>query len=166
MTAETGLITLSFYRSEHEEELLSYRLPREQLHFTDQPKQALRACMEERERRPVVILAAEKVVGFFALQTGEEVREFSKERNAVLLRSFSVHESFQGLNIAGLALSCLPEFVNAHFPETNEIVLGVNERNDHAKLVYRRAGFFFTGKRKPGRTGVLEIWKCRILPET
>lgn len=166
MTVETDLITLSFYRSEHEEELRSYRLPREQLRFTNLPEQALRGCMEERERRPVVILAAEKVVGFFALQTGEEVKGYSKERNAVLLRSFSVHESFQGLNIAKLALSRLPEFVRNHFPDSREIVLGVNENNPAAKAVYSRAGFSFTGNFKPGRTGVLEIWKHRVLSET
>ncbi|OQP17559.1 MULTISPECIES: GNAT family N-acetyltransferase [Geobacillus] len=142
-----------FYHSDHDATLRSFDLPKEQQRFTALPAEALKACSEEKERKPIVILHQERPVGFFVLHTGKQIRPFTDNPRAVLLRSFSINYPEQGKGFAKQALALLPAFVNTHFSDINEIVLAVNERNVAAQRLYLTAGFIDSGRRREGKKG-------------
>ncbi|WP_223813764.1 hypothetical protein [Geobacillus zalihae] len=77
-----------FYHSDHDATLRSFDLPKEQQRFTALPAEALKACSEEKERKPIVILHQERPVGFFVLHTGKRLNKSIPlrfaERNASL----------------------------------------------------------------------------------
>jgi RimJ/RimL family protein N-acetyltransferase len=149
----SGLVNLCFYQSEHYDALKAFWLPEDQKAFTALPLEALEKCKEEKERRPVVILNGKTPVGFFVLHTGENIRPFTDNPRAVLLRALSVNYSEQGKGYAKKAMALLPAFVKAHFPDVNEIVLAVNERNLAAQKLYFAVGFIYRGLRREGRIG-------------
>lgn len=134
-------------------ELENYPLSEEQLRFTAPPLSSIEQSVEVPERHPIVIEDRDRVVGFFVLHTWDGPKEFSDNKNSILLRSYSVHPAHQGKGIAKRSMELLPAFVKVHFPAIDEIVLAVNYQNYAAQHVYTGAGFKDTGKRVMGRSG-------------
>lgn len=65
----------------------------------------------------IVILDRNGVpVGLFALETGDRVKEFTDNEDALLLTSFSINHNRQGKGYAKKSLSLLQEFVKRYFP--------------------------------------------------
>lgn len=151
------VVTLDFYKPEYKWQLENYYLPQEQLKYTSLPLDAIAECEKEAGRHPVVILFHHSPAGFFVLHEWEGVKEYSDNRDAILLRAFSVHFSFQGKGIAKQSLMLLPSFVKKHFPNKNEIILAVNHMNKAAQHVYKKSGFKDKGLRVMGKKGELFI---------
>lgn len=148
---------LDFYHPSYKDYLLEYSLNEDQLHFTSHPLEAIRKCETDEERIPVFILSDHIPAGFFVLHGRDGAKEYSDNEKALLLRSFSVDRFYQGKGIAKKCMQLLPGFVTEHFPNVNEIVLGVNQRNVVAQNLYKRSGFADSGERKMGRKGELII---------
>jgi RimJ/RimL family protein N-acetyltransferase len=146
-------VSLKFFKKEDEQRLKGYQLPEEQLAFTSMPFPAIEACLQEKDRHPIIIHYGEDIAGFFVLHGKEGAKRYSPNEHAILLRAYSITSGFQGKGIAGESLRLLPDFVRRHFPDKSEIVLGVNNSNKGAQHVYKKAGFIDKGLRVTGQKG-------------
>jgi RimJ/RimL family protein N-acetyltransferase len=147
------MISLSFYEERYKHQLYDFQLPTEQHQFTGLPCEILEQALEDDARFPVIILFDEIPVGFFILHKGEGIKDFSANQNALLLRALSINFLYQGKGYGKMGMELLPEFVKAHFPGVDEIVLAVNMRNQAAKKLYEKVGFIDKGERRNGDIG-------------
>lgn len=141
------------YEEKYKEMIQAFTLPSEQVQFTANPSELLEKAKEDSTRNVVVILANDKPVGIFALQCGERVDEYTDNGNALLLVAFSINHDEQGKGYAKRGLALLHNFVASYFPDKNEIVLAVNERNIPAQKLYLKVGFEDRGQRRMGPIG-------------
>ncbi|SFI76126.1 Protein N-acetyltransferase, RimJ/RimL family [Bacillus sp. 71mf] len=146
-------IQLVPYTEEYKEALQTFTLPEEQVQFTAHPMELLDKAQQDPTRNPIVILADDKPVGIFALQSGSRVQEYTNKENSLLLTSFSINYTEQGRGYAKRALHLLPNYVDVYFPNIEEIVLAVNERNIPAQKLYITVGFEDRGQRRIGPIG-------------
>ncbi|TLS36180.1 GNAT family N-acetyltransferase [Pseudalkalibacillus caeni] len=156
-TQSTFNVSLDFYREKYRPELNDYHLSGEQSKYASVPLTALLKCEKDSSRHPVVILYNGEPAGFFILHGWEGVKAYSDNKDAILLRGYSVNTKFQGKGIAKQSLIVLESFVNRNFPSKNEIILAVNHENVIAQHVYKKAGFVDKGVRVMGRKGELFI---------
>lgn len=134
-------VTLAEYDSTYERQLSDFHLPEDQLQFTSLPLNKIHNTSISKDSSHVVILHDEKPVGYFALEKGEKLSKYSSNPNARLLTSFSIDARHQGQGIAKNGLHQLPIFIKENLPDTNEVVLGVNKRNEAAISLYLKTGF-------------------------
>ncbi|TGA96648.1 GNAT family N-acetyltransferase [Sporolactobacillus shoreae] len=144
-------VRLAFYSHSYERAIEDYVI--REIQFTAHPREALEQCMREGERHAVLILHGSLLVGFFVLHTWAGAKKYSENRRALLLRAFSVDSRFQGKGYGKQALALLDDFIKLHFPDVNEIVLGVNHANVRAQQLYLHHGFSDTGRRVIGTHG-------------
>lgn len=146
-------VALAFYEEKYKSILSDYDLSEEQIRFTSLPSEAIIACEIDTTRYPVVILANGEPAGFFVLHGWEGVKVYSDNRNAILLRAYSVNAKSQGKGIAKKSIFILDSFVKSNFPNCNEIILAVNHQNTVAQHLYKVSGFVDKGIRVMGRMG-------------
>ena len=146
-------IQLQLYRKKTHGDLSTYYLPEEQRAFTASPVKALSACKLDQERTPIVITRGNDPVGFFVLHYGGNIKPYSENPDAILLRAFSIDYHHQRKGYARSALRQLPDFVRHHFPFIKEIVLAVNFNNLTAKSLYEKMGYKEMGIRE-GKKGL------------
>lgn len=154
---QRDIVTLDFYKLEYEPHLKDYYLPEEQQRYTSYPLDAVKKCETDNERYSIIILNNNIPAGFFVLHGWEGVKAYSNNREAILLRTYSVNSAYQGKGIASTSIQLLPSFVKEHFPNKTEIILAVNRRNEKALHVYLKNGFIDKGVRVMGRKGELLI---------
>lgn len=154
-TAET--VRLEFFQPKYKLDLENYDLSEEQMKFTAHPLQALIPCEKEEGRDPILILSNGEPAGFFVLHGWEGVKEFYGNKQALLLRAYSVDSSFQGKGVAKQSLKMLPTFVKERYTGINEVILAVNFSNHVAQHVYKSSGFVDKGIRAMGRMGEMYI---------
>lgn len=155
---EKEIVSLVFYKPEYQAMLLNYRLSEEQQRYTALPADALQKCESEPDRHPIVILYGNQPAGFFVLHGWEGVKAFSKNKEAILVRAFSINSEYQGKGIASESVRLLSSFVKEHFSDVNEIILAVNHANIVAQTVYKKGGFVDKGSRAMGREGEMFIY--------
>ncbi|MBE5106569.1 GNAT family N-acetyltransferase [Bacillus thuringiensis] len=164
MNIHTGEIQLVPYREKYKEIIQSFTLPSEQVQFTSDPGELLEKAKSDRTKNVIVILDYNQVpVGIFALQTGDRVQEFTENKNALLLTSFSINHDRQRRGYAKKSLALLQEFVKRYFPIKNEVVLAVNEKNIPAQNLYKKVGFQDKGFRRMGPIGQQIIMHLSIM---
>lgn len=161
-TISKETVVLEFYSDRFRGDFEDYFLAEEQVKFTAHPLDALLACEQDPTRYPVIIFYNGVPAGFFVLHGWEGVKEYWGNRDAILLRGYSVNTSFQGRGIAQKSLELLPAFVKEHFPERNEIILSVNYGNELAQHVYKKCGFVDKGVRTMGSKGELFIFHLEL----
>ncbi len=150
---QTEEIQLIPYDEKYKKIIEAFTLPSEQIQFTAKPSDLLERAEEDATRNVVVITANQIPVGIFALQSGARVAEYTENPHALLLNSFSINYENQGKGYAKKGLTLLREFAKSYFPNTNEIVLAVNERNIPAQKLYAKVGFEDRGQRRMGPIG-------------
>lgn len=150
-------VQLSPYHPKHHQALEAFYLPKEQQRFTALPRDILEHTLQERNRKPILILTEETPVGFFVLGYGEMIKAYINNANAILLYALSINRLHQGNGYAKNALLVLPDYVMKHFPGIDEIILTVSEENIHAKRLYEKLGFQDEGMRKLRTTGMETI---------
>ncbi|WP_139343025.1 GNAT family N-acetyltransferase [Fictibacillus arsenicus] len=148
-----GNVVLTFFDEIHREALNAFDLAEDQKKFTAMPSDALKICEEDRSRNPVVIMASDVPVGFFVLHTGKNIRDFTANPNAMVIRALSINQKEQGKGYAKEAMLQLPAFVSTHFSDIKELILAVNFKNEPAKKLYEKAGFQDRGQIKHGPVG-------------
>ena len=153
MNLQTENIQLIPYDETYKEIIEAFVLPTEQIQFTAKPSDLLEKAKKDTTRNVVVILANRTPVGVFALQTGVRVAEYTDNPNALLLVAFSINYEKQAKGYAKKGLALLHDFVASYFPDKNEIVLAVNERNILAQRLYLKVGFEDRGRRRMGPIG-------------
>ena len=155
-------LTLELYEEKYRHELKEYRLSGEQLYYTSMPLDALEVCLAEEDRYPIVILKDGVVAGFFVLHGWDGVKEYSENKEAILMRAYSIQHSYQGQGIGRHSMEQLIPFVKKRFPDKQEVILAVNVKNTRAQYVYHKAGFDDTGRRVWGRKGELIIFSRKV----
>ncbi|MEN1936304.1 GNAT family N-acetyltransferase [Paenibacillus sp. 102] len=150
---QTEEIQLIPYDEKYKEIIEIFTLPGEQIQFTAKPSDLLEKAKKDTTRNVVVITANQIPVGVFALQSGARVAEYTDNPNALLLIAFSINYEKQGKGYAQKGLASLHDFVASYFPNKNEIVLAVNERNIPAQKLYLKVGFEDRGQRRMGPIG-------------
>ncbi|RSD28784.1 GNAT family N-acetyltransferase [Mesobacillus subterraneus] len=156
--SEREAVSLRFYESDDKSKLSTYSLLEEQMKYTALPIAALEKCETEPDRHPILILYGEQLAGFFVLHGWDGVKEFSENKNAILLRAYSINTEFQGKGIGTESIRLLPSFVKQHFEKINEIILAVNHGNMIAQNLYKKAGFVDQGNRVMGSQGEMFIY--------
>lgn len=134
---------------------VNYTLDEEQQKYTSSAEKALQRIKERMDSKAfaVTVFEDEKPAGFFVLDFGEDKSEFTDNQNAVLLRSLSINPVLQGKGIGKAAMQKVDCFVKENFPDCNEIVLAVNQKNDSAYHIYVKTGYLYEGKTCIGRSG-------------
>ncbi|EJQ13820.1 hypothetical protein IE3_02719 [Bacillus cereus BAG3X2-1] len=164
MNIHTGEIQLVPYKEQYKEIIQSFTLPSEQVQFTANPGELLEKAKNDRTKNVIVILDYSGVpVGIFALQTGDRVQEFTENKDAILLTSFSVNHNKQRKGCAKKSLALLQDFVKNYYPIINEVILAVNEKNIPAQKLYEKVGFQDKGFRRMGPIGQQIIMHLPIM---
>ena len=155
------MIHLQTFRPAHQA-ALTYTLDETQSRFTALPASWFDDDADSHRR--ITILQDENIVGFFVLDSGADRADYSDNPHALLLRSMSVAPTQQGKGIARRALApeVLHPFVRSHFPQSDEIVLGVNHANAAAIALYQKCGFADTGRTYMGIKGLQYIFSRRL----
>ncbi len=135
------IVTLVGYNETYERKLKDFHLPEEQLQFTSMPLDKIHNPSISKDTSHIVILSDDEPVGYFALEKGEKLRKYTSNQEARLLTSFSIDARHQGQGIAKNGLKQLPSFIKENLPDTKEVVLGVNKRNQAAISLYLKTGF-------------------------
>lgn len=156
-------MTIRPYKSE-DLPFLDYELAPEQHQFTRLPKFSIfeRNDLEDPFKTPVTILFEGKPVGYFVLDVGKETFNYSKNKNAVVIRSLSLNPDYQGKGIAKKAILEIGGFVKEHFKDKDELVLSVNFRNKNAYSLYRKCNFEGEGAVIEGRNGPQHVLTKKI----
>ena len=155
------MITLKPYHPDHYPALTAYRLNASQQVFTAMPGEWLDGDRTlDRDKLAITIFAGTEIVGFFILDSGADLRHYSDNPHALLLRSMSIAPAQQGKGYARAALgaACLHPLLRAHFPDCDEIVLGVHHANHAAIALYQRCGFSDSGRTYMGVKGLQYIY--------
>lgn len=149
------MVSLEFFKSDEHLSDVSYSLDDNQLRFTASPNQALENIekRDDHDAYPITILENFVPVGFFVLDFGKDKFELTDNENSVLVRSLSVNPDVQGKGIGKTAMIQVDDFVRKNFKDCDEIVLGVNQKNDSAYHIYLKAGYIYEGKTRIGRSG-------------
>ncbi|MBS8263678.1 GNAT family N-acetyltransferase [Mesobacillus boroniphilus] len=159
---EKEIVSLVFYKPEYKVMLSNYSLSVEQQRYTAFPVDALHKCESEPDRHPIVILYGKQPAGFFVLHGWEGVKDLSNNKDAILLRAYSINAEYQGKGIASQSIRLLSSFVKEHFAVVNEIILAVNHANIIAQTVYKKGGFVDKGIRAMGREGEMYIYHLDV----
>lgn len=144
------MIHLEPYKFSHFDDLNSYQLMPEQAKYTRQPWQWSdgTTLLLEAGMTGVTILLDSKAVGFFVLDRSHNKFAYTDNKQAILLRSFSINPLYQGQGVARQSIQ--PDLIDRIIynisPHYNEIVLAVNPQNIRAYHLYRNAGFQYGGR--------------------
>lgn len=155
-------VVLVEYTNTYDEQLSNFHLPKEQLQFTSLPLGNINNPDVSKTAKHVLILENSVPVGYFALEDGDKLLKYSNNSNARLLTSFSIDSRNQGKGLAKIGLKLLPEFVRNNLPDTDEIVLGVNMRNNAALNLYLKTGFVNENEFYEGPKGPQHILHLRV----
>lgn len=148
---------LQFYNETFKQDIEQYQITEEQLRFTGKPINCIQLSQEDVDRYSILAMEDKQLVTYFDLHKNEGAKPYSDNKNAILIRAFSTDNRHLGKGCAKRALGLLPEFVKQHFPEINEMVLGVNVGNETAQGLYKKCGFVDEGVRRMGPKGELIV---------
>jgi len=134
---------------------LNYALDENQQQYTSTVEQALKRIKERNDSKAfsVTVFEDDEPAGFFVLDFGEDKFELTDNTQSTLLRSLSINPALQGRGIGKEAMQIVDEFVKKTFPDCNEIVLAVNQKNLSAYHLYLKTGYLYDGKSRMGRSG-------------
>ncbi|MFT9819383.1 GNAT family N-acetyltransferase [Lysinibacillus sp. NPDC056185] len=141
---------LKFYEENDDHLIERYTITEEQLRYTMSPKESIELVKQDKNRHAILVLDEDKLVTFFVLHENDGVKPYSSNEHAILIRAFSTDFYEQGKGYAKAALQLLPDFVLQHFPNINELVLGVNLPNTAAQSLYKKCGFVDEGRLAKG----------------
>ncbi|MBP2898883.1 GNAT family N-acetyltransferase [Escherichia coli] len=146
-----------FYNPKWEAKIRGFELKETQKNFVFAPSKALDFFKLDGTCFAVIIFAEEEPIGFFVLDRRTALKDNIKNKQSIILRSFSIDRHYQGCGYAGAAMKILPGFVHNHFLEVEEILLTVHEKNVPAKKLYEKSGFVYNGEFKMGPNGIEQV---------
>lgn len=109
--------------------------------YTVTPMDGMTESLHEYEKYPILILDKKKMVGFFILQTGESILNYTSNPHAILLKDHSVDKRYQKKGYGKASMEKLPEFIKKNFSSINEIILLIDYDNIGGQMMYLKSGF-------------------------
>lgn len=149
---------LILFNPSHKVAIENYQL--DDLIFSNLPQTMI--ANHKTHYHPILCFKAEKLVCFFILDEGEDRARYSTNPKSLLLRAFSTDSREVRKGYAYQSLQLLPSFIKTHFPLIDEVLLGVNERNDPAANLYLKAGFIDTKRKYLGPKGYQRIFSLSL----
>ncbi|PSL42431.1 acetyltransferase (GNAT) family protein [Salsuginibacillus halophilus] len=164
MTADfhESTVKLVSYDQKYEAALKQFYLPEEQSLFSRLPLDKIHEPTQPAKTIHVIILENNVPVGYFALEHGEKRKTYTESQAACLLTSFSIDYKHQGKGLAKKGLQLLPDYINTNLPAINEVVLGVNQKNEPAINLYLNAGFVDNNEVYEGPKGPQQILHLKV----
>lgn len=153
---------LYFYNDSFQEAIEEYQLSEIQLRYTGRPKECIMHSTTDPDRYSVLAIEKDQLMTYLDLHKKEGVKPYSNNDHSILIRAFSTDFRFQGNGYAQKTLGLLPDFVQKHFPEINELVLAVNVMNKVAQGLYKKCGFVDNGERRMGKKGELIMMSKKL----
>ncbi|WP_086330290.1 GNAT family N-acetyltransferase [Candidatus Enterococcus mansonii] len=153
---------LQKYTNDFAELIHHYQLTEEQLLYTGTPEMPIKIAQTNHFIHPVLAIEQGQLTNFFVLDQKKDVALYTTNERALLLRTFSTDQRYQGQGHAKEALRLLPDFIQLHFPKANEVILAVNTQNKPAQRLYEKAGFHYLDKTVQGEFGPLYIMSKKI----
>jgi RimJ/RimL family protein N-acetyltransferase len=150
------------YESKDLQATLEYSLPAEQAIFTSIPSEVLETFQSDIFNQPFVIYCDQQLVGWFALYTDGIGNIYTNNKEAILLKSFSIDARFQKRGFGLNSLKLLPNIVKQQYRDKNEIILTVHETNHAAISLYKKAGFIHEGENYEGEYGIERIFRMGL----
>lgn len=132
---------LKGYRPTCHDDVMHYVQTEELLTYTGTPKDSIALSASTPTHHSIVVYVENQLVCFFVLDEGTEKAAYTSEKAALVLRSFSTDARYLRKGYAKNTLLLLPDFVREQFPDIKEIVLGVNQKNLPAQVLYEKVGF-------------------------
>ena len=134
--------------------VLSLSVTEQQIEFAGTVERSVQACREDQanEVAGLAVVHEGSIVGFLVLKRGASAPAWASPKSATV-SAMRIDLSQQGKGLGSAALKALPSWVAESWPESNELILSVDEENHSARSAYARAGFFDLGKREEGRIG-------------
>lgn len=153
---------LQKYTNDFSTMIQQYQLNDEQLRYTGTPEMPIKISLKNPFIHPIVGITNDCLTNFFVLDEKKDVALYTSNEQALLLRTFSTDQRYQGQGYAKKALQLLPEFVHLHFPNANEIILAVNKQNIAAQRLYEKTGYQRLNRIVNGEYGPLYIMSVRL----
>ncbi|MET3729450.1 RimJ/RimL family protein N-acetyltransferase [Fictibacillus halophilus] len=150
------------YESKDFQAALEYCLPPQQALYTSMPVEVLKTFQCDIFNQPFVVYADQQLVGWFALYTDGSGNIYTNNKQAILLKSFSIDARFQKMGFALDSLKLLPNIVKQQYKDKNEIILTVHDTNNAAISLYRKAGFIHKGENYDGEYGIELIFHMSL----
>ncbi len=137
-------VTLAPYTDDQRDALCALIVKPEQEQFSGQPEALV--SLTETEVDLYLILRDDTLVGMFRIDTGYSRSHSFAENGSMGLRSVIVGAKWQGCGIGTAMLRDLPGFLRKRYPDSADIYLTVNLRNNVARAIYIKGGFTDTGQ--------------------
>ncbi|SIO09776.1 Ribosomal protein S18 acetylase RimI [Carnobacterium alterfunditum] len=131
--------------------------------YTVTPIDGMTESLHEYKKYPILILDKDKMVGFFILQTGESILNYTSNPHAILLKDHSVDKRYQKRGYGKLSMEKLPEFIKKHFSSINEVILLIDYDNIGGQMMYLKSGFKDTKNRVKDLNGYKFIYSKIII---
>ncbi|TDM41686.1 GNAT family N-acetyltransferase [Macrococcoides goetzii] len=119
-------------------DLSHYELPVRQMVYAGHPRFIL--SRNKPQYIPFIIEEQDRLIGVFALETGEILETIGAPQHAIYLRGLSINFSEQNKGYFKASLAALERYLLEHHPEITAIYLMVNVNND-AYYAFIKSGF-------------------------
>ena len=158
------MMRLAVYNDvEHRHFLDTYAL--QDSSHTDTPQNIVEKSKKDQDRFPIVILDDDgcQLIGCFCLHINRGPKEYGYEqKDAALIRGFSIDDNFKNQGYGSKALSDVFEFIDSTLKmDINHVILAVNERNIVAQKAYQNSGFWVVKRGIKGKKGKLLLMEKR-----
>lgn len=150
---------LTEYQDTFDKLINHYFLTEDMTYYTSLPKECVKKSKITSTFHSILAISNDELVTFLVLDEGDDKLNYTKNTNALLLRSFSTDSRQTKKGFAKKTLLLLPDFVKQNFPHVNEIVLAVNEKNTIAEKLYLQTGFIDSHLRIMGPKGKQKVLK-------
>ncbi|PPC75222.1 hypothetical protein C4K68_21530 [Pokkaliibacter plantistimulans] len=134
--------------------VLNLNVTVQQIEFAGTVERSVQTCQEDQvnEVAGLAIMQENSVAGFLLLRRGSSAPLWAGS-GVVAISAMRIDLSQQGKGLGSAALRAVPDWLVAHWPESKEIRLSVDEDNQLARNAYARAGFADLCIREEGRIG-------------
>lgn len=124
------------------------------LTYTGSPKSVILKAKLDSDRKPIMIMDKEKLVGFFCLHLHDgPVQYGGNHQSDILIRALSIDERYRHQHLGRLSMLLVSSYVEKYYPSIRRIILAVNHANSAAQFLYKQAGFEDSGVRTYGKIG-------------
>lgn len=134
------------------------------LMYTGSPESIINKAKIDSNRKPIMIIDNNNLVGFFCLHVHEGPAYYGGNENTdVLIRALSIDERYRHQHLALSAMIMVDKYVRERYSDIERIILAVNHANLVAQNVYRQAGFKDSGVRTYGKLGQQFIFYKKLI---
>lgn len=124
------------------------------LTYTGSPVSIISKSKYDLDRKPIMIIDNERLVGFFCLHLHDGPAYYGGNFDTdVLIRALSIDERYRHQHLALSAMLIVNKYVQKNFANIERIILAVNHANLVAQNTYKKAGFHDSGIRTYGKLG-------------